>query len=269
MSTGHVELAGLELTMGILTGLVLFVILETAVLYFNFGPWFKKPNLSPGPSPERYIGAAIHSFVAMVVTGGILTLVFSNLDFENNPITNWYGFNNICILFDSAPSTYISPVFWFFVAYLIVRFAVEDTKRLVQMQHISSRLRSASYASNVFLVIVAAAFSLCLAVAPEDNMYLHTAPFIGLVVAFPLIFVMHCFQDPNRTNKYIVAAGLFMTVSIVKSCFLIIALIQFEGFRHVPVSIAQPVDVFWTLMALSAPFLMPPPKIIPTEQYAN
>tara|TARA_R110002126_G_scaffold164211_3_gene312085 strand:- start:4896 stop:5705 length:810 start_codon:yes stop_codon:yes gene_type:complete len=268
MSAGHIELAGSELTAGILTGFALFAVLETAVLYCNFRPWFKNPTLSPGPSPERYLGASIHSFVAMVITGGILTLVFSHLDFENNPINEQYGYNNICILFDSAPATYISPIFWFFVAYLIVRFAVEDTKRLVQMQHISRGLKSASYASNVFLVTVAAAFSLCLAVAPEENMLIHTAPFVALVIAFPLVFVMHCLQDPTRTRRYIVATGFFMVISTIKASFTIIALAQFEGIGHVPASIAQPVDVLWTLMALSAPFLMPTPSIKPKLQYA-
>ena len=115
-------------------------VLQSAVLYYNFKPWFKKPHLTPMPSPERFLGAAIHSFVVMVLTGAVLTFTFSRIDFENNPINNYYGYNHVCILFDTAPSTYICPIFWFFVAYLVVRFAVEDTKRLMQMKHISVNL---------------------------------------------------------------------------------------------------------------------------------
>ena len=78
MSAGHthLELAGSELTAGILTGLAMCAVLQSAVLYQNFKPWFKKPNLTPMPSPELFLGAAIHSFVAMVFTSALLTFTF-------------------------------------------------------------------------------------------------------------------------------------------------------------------------------------------------
>ena len=90
MSAGHthLDLAGSELTAGILTGLTMCAVLQSAVLYQNFKPWFKKPHLTPMPSPERFLGAAIHSFVAMVFTSAVLTFTFSRLDFDNNPIIN-------------------------------------------------------------------------------------------------------------------------------------------------------------------------------------
>ena len=266
MSAGHIELAGSELTAGILTGLTMCAVLETAVLYHNFKPWFKKPHLTPLPSPERFLGAAIHSFIAMVFTGAVLTFTFSHLDFEHNPFIDYYGYNHVCILFDSAPSTYVCPIFWFFVAYLIVRFAVEDTKRLMQMKHLSVSLRRSSYGANVALVAVAATFSLCLAIGPEENMVMHTSPFVALMIAFPLIFIMHCLQDQNRTLMVVVACTAFMTVSIVKVIFALIALIQFEDFGPVPAAISQPMDLIWVLMALTAPFLMPVPSIYPSEK---
>ncbi len=266
MSAGHIELAGSELTVGILTGLAMCAVLETAVLYHNFKPWFKKPHLTPSPSPERFMAASIHSFIAMVITGAVLTYTFSRLDFEHNPINDFYGYNNVCILFDTAPSTYVSPIFWFFVAYLIVRYAVEDTKRLMQMKHLSVSLRRASYGANVALVVVAAAFSVCLAVGPEENMVMHTAPFVALVIAFPVIFIMHCLQDQNRTMMVVVSCTVFMAISTVKVIFTLIALLQFENFRHVPAEIARPVDLIWLLLALTAPFLMPTPSIDPSEK---
>ena len=268
MSAGHthLELTGPELTAGILTGLTMCAVLQSVVLYQNFKPWFKNPHMEPMPSPERFLGAAIHSFVAMVLTSAVLTFTFSRLDFDNNPIINYYGYNHLCILFDTAPSTYVTPIFWFFVAYLIVRFAVEDTKRLMQMKHISVNLRRVSYGANVFLVAVAATFSLCLAIGPEENMVMHSTPFVGLMIAMPLVFVMHCFQDQNRKMIFVVGCTVFMTVSIIKVIFASIALIQFENFGPVPPSISQPMDLIWVLMALTAPFLMPVPSIDPSEK---
>tara|TARA_B100002051_G_C16627969_1_gene581726 strand:- start:171 stop:986 length:816 start_codon:yes stop_codon:yes gene_type:complete len=271
MSAGHThtynyELTGFDLTAGILTGLTLCAVLQSAVLYQNFKPWFKEPNLKPLPSPRHFLGASMHSFFAMVVTCAVLTFTFSRLDFDHNPIIDYWGYNNVCILFDTAPSTYVAPIFWFFVAYLIVRFAVEDTKRLMQMKHISVNLRRVSYGANVFLVAVAATFSLCLAIGPEENMVMHTSPFVALMIAMPLVFVMHCFQDQNRKMIFVVACTAFMIVSIIKVIFASIALIQFENFGPVPPSISQPMDLIWVLMALTAPFLMPVPSIDPSEK---
>ena len=60
-------------TAGIVVAFVLLLALEPAVIYWNFAPRFKKPNRPESPSPERYFYAAVHSFIAMVVTGAILT----------------------------------------------------------------------------------------------------------------------------------------------------------------------------------------------------
>ena len=94
MSTGHThtynyELTGFDLTAGIFTGLALCAVLQSAVLYQNFKPWFKNPQLTPLPSPERFLGASIHSFIAMVITGAVLTYTFSRVDFDQNPIMDF------------------------------------------------------------------------------------------------------------------------------------------------------------------------------------
>ena len=271
MSAGHThtynyELTGFDLTAGILTGLTLCAVLQSAVLYQNFKPWFKNPNLLPLPSPERFLGASMHSLFAMIITGAVLSLTFSRLDFNNNPIIDYWGYNNICILFDTAPSTYVSPIFWFFVAYLIVRFAVEDTKRLMQMKHLSLSLRRSSYGANVFLVAVAASFSLCLAIPPQENMVMHTAPFAALMIAFPLIFVMHCMQDQNRKTSVVVACTSFMLVSLLKFIFTFFTLLQLQDIGPVPAFISRPIDLAWLLFAVSLPFIMPTPTIDPLEK---
>jgi hypothetical protein len=240
---------------GILTGIILFLVLESAILYFTFKPWFHNPNL-PSPLPERYFHAAIYSFVAMVVTGGILTLAFSGTNLKTTPLMAYYGYNNVCVVFDSPPSTYICPVYWFFVAYLIVRYAVEDTKRLLQLTTIGSGEKAAAYGINVVLVLVAAFFSLCLAIRPELDMMGHTLPFVALVLILPLVFLMHCIQCRQRTNKYLLGVGVYMVLSLVKAVFDLYAL---TSGSHVPPAVAQGVDLLWLACALGAPFLVPAP----------
>lgn len=247
-------------TPGIITALALFLLLEPAVIYLNFKPWFLNPNQPTQPQPERYFKASIHSFLAMVATGVILTTFFSGIDYAHTPLIDWYGYNNICIVFDTKPSTYIAPVYWFFVGYLLVRYAIEDTRRVVQLPHIGPRLKTVSYLANILLVIVAAFFSLCLAIGPSDNMFAHTVPFVALILAFPLVFVMHCLQHEERAPLYIAAVIIFAVLSLLNATFILTALITHH---HLPVGVAQTVDILWLLFALPAPFLMPPPKLVP------
>ena len=246
-------------TAGILTALVLFAGFEPVIFYLNFSPWLLNPNNPTTASPERFFRASIHSFLAMVMTGAILTTLFSSIDYAHTPLIDWYGYNNICILFDTKPSTYISPVYWFFIGHLLVRYAIEDTKRTLQLTHIGTVLKAFSYATNVLLVLSAAFFSLCLAVGPGESMAIHTVPFVVLILTFPGVFITHALKCHDRPIWYISAVVTFTVLSLLNAAFISTALITHN---HLPVSLAQTVDMLWLLSALLAPFLMPK---LPTE----
>lgn len=236
--------------------IALFLVLEPLVIYLTFKPWFHNPNLRVAPSPERFFHAAIYSFGAMIVTGAILTRFFSGVDMANTPIIRFWGYNNVCVVFDSPPSTYICPVYWFFIGYLLVRYAVEDTKRLLSLGSSSVTEKRVGYAVNVALVVVAAFFSLCLAIRPEDDMVGHTLPFVALLLILPLTSVMHCWVRRDRTTLHVSFVTVYMILSLAKVVFDIYGL---STGTHVPVKLAHPVDIVWTLCAVAAPFLIPPP----------
>jgi hypothetical protein len=257
-----VDGAPVSRVVGILVAIGMFLVLQPLVLYLTFRRWFHNPNL-PLPSPERFFHAAIYSFGAMIVTGSILTRFFSGVDMSNTPISRFWGYNNICVVFDSPPSTYICPVYWFFIGYLLVRYAIEDTKRLVALSSTSVIEKRLGYSVNVALVLVAAFFSLCLAIRPEDDMYGHTLPFVALLIVLPLTSVMHCWVRRGRTTLHVSFVSVYMGLSIVKACFNIYGL---STGTPVLVKFAQPVDLAWTLCAIAAPFLIPPP--IEQEQAA-
>ncbi len=240
---------------GILVAIGMFLVLEPLVLYLTFRRWFHNPN-APLPSPERFFHAAIYSFGAMIVTGSILTRFFSGINMAETPIMRFWGYNNICVVFDSPPSTYICPVYWFFIGYLLVRYAIEDTKRLMTLGTSSVTEKRLGYAINVALVLVAAFFSLCLAIRPEDDMYGHTLPFVALLIVLPLTSVMHCWLRRDRTTLHFSFVAVYMVLSIVKACFNLYGL---STGTPVLVQFARPVDLAWTLCAIAAPFLIPPP----------
>jgi hypothetical protein len=243
---------------GLFTGVLLFLVSESAVLYLTFSTWFKDPDYPVPPSPERFFQAAVFSFVAMVLTGGILTYFFSGVDLAHTPLTAAYGYNNVCVVFDNPPSTYICPVFWFFVAYLIGRYAVEDTKRLVQLTSIGSGVKALFYALNVILVMSVAFFFITLSINPAFDLYGHTIPFIFLILTLPSVALMHWWQLEERSILHTAGVALYMALSLVKATFDIYAL---STGHYVPPHIAQSVDVLWMVFALSAPFVMPAPVL--------
>jgi hypothetical protein len=248
---------------GIALGWVMFLVLEPLVIWVNFAPWIVNPARRPRPTPERYLHACVHSFVAMVVTGGVLFAGFSDLRHhkETTALVKWFGYNNVCIVFDSPPSTYVCPIFWFAVGYLAVRFAHEDTaQRIAPMTHVSEAHKTLAKLANTAFAMVAAFFSLCLAIRPEDDMITHSAPFVALVLGFALLYVLHFFQfQGKRPKEYIFMVVVYTLLSLVKASFTVIALVT-EGAMSVPSTVGKPVDTLWVILALFAPFFFHPPS---------
>jgi hypothetical protein len=247
---------------GLLTGILLFLLTEPALLYGTFKIWFRNPNHPTPPAPERYFHAAVFSIVAMVFTAAILTFTFSGVDVAHSPLVSRFGFNNVCVLFDFPPSTYICPVYWFFVAYFIGRYAVEDTKRLMRLESIGAGQKALCYSVNVFLVMSVALFFLIFSISPIVDLVGHTTPFLFLIFTMPSVFLMHYFQHEQRSKSLKVGISIYVALSLVKIVSDIYAL---SSGNHIPPTIAQSVDILWTLCTLSAPFLMPAPVVIGTK----
>jgi hypothetical protein len=247
----------------LMAGILLFLLTEPVILYGTFKTWFRDPNHPIPPSPERFFHAAVFSFFAMVFTGAILTFGFSNVDVGDSPLMSFYGFNNVCVVFDSPPSTYICPVYWFFVAYLIGRYAVEDTKRVMRLRSIGVRQKGLSYGVNVFLVVSVALFFVTLSISPTVDVIGHTAPFMFLIVTMPSVFLMHHLQTEQRSGLLTVGLSVYIAAACANLAFDIYA---FSSGSHVPPAIAQSTDILWVLCTVSAPFVIPAPAI--NEKYA-
>lgn len=248
---------------GLLTGILLFLLTEPLILYGTFKTWFRDPNHPIPPSPERFFHAAVFSFFAMVLTGAILTFGFANVDVADSPLISFYGFNNVCVVFDSPPSTYICPVYWFFIAYLIGRYAVEDTKRVMRLRSIGVRQKALCYAVNVLLVMSVAMFFITLSISPTVDVIGHTAPFMFLILTMPAVFLMHHFQNEQRSTLLTVGLSVYIAAAFANLAFDIYA---FNSGSHVPPAIAQSTDVLWMLCTVSAPFVMPAPVV--NERFA-
>jgi hypothetical protein len=150
------------------------------------------PNRSDGSllivvEKVRLLGYAC--FWGVVATGIFLTYRFSSLDLDDNLLRDVYGYNNICVYFDTPPSTYVLPFLWagalvFLLAYLAAHWMHMRSELLqgtlsVGLYRTLSRLK-------VFEAFSLVAFSTVFAVTPEGwdhTMMIHTVPFFLLQIA--------------------------------------------------------------------------------------
>ena len=73
-------------------------------------------------SPEGLRLYAYVCFWVVVLIGGWLTIYYSDVKFDDNPLIHHFGYNNICIFFDTYPATFVLPSIWVINFLLIVSY---------------------------------------------------------------------------------------------------------------------------------------------------
>jgi hypothetical protein len=134
----------------------------------------------------RLLGYA--GFWVVVVTGVVLTKLFSKIDVHDTLLTEVFGYNNICVYFDSPPSTYILPLLWaitlvFLLAYLAAHWL--QMKAEVQEGNMDPQLYRILTRMKVFEAFTMVGFSTIFAVKPEGwdhTLVIHTTPFFLLQI---------------------------------------------------------------------------------------
>jgi hypothetical protein len=106
---------------GIIVGYALYFSLLAVIITCKFSTSLKHPNKSNQTiTAEDYFQTAVLSLCAMMITGTILTLKWSHVNYHDNPLIQYYGYNNICIVFDTPPSSFVMPICWFFTGFFLV-----------------------------------------------------------------------------------------------------------------------------------------------------
>ena len=131
---------------------------------------------------------AYGGFWALLFTGVILTISFADIDFKDSLLTQVYGFNNVCFIFDFPPSTYVLPALWaithiFFIAYLMAQIVLFNTHE--KEGRITKRLCTTLCRLKWFEAFTMCLFSTIFAVSPEGpdhTMWIHTLPWVALQV---------------------------------------------------------------------------------------
>jgi hypothetical protein len=168
------------------------------------------PTLSFHPEIFRLMFFLL--FWLMSGIGILLTYVFNVGYISHNPILMAFGINSLCIFFDSSPAFFVMPTIWFFCGLTLVIYSLACALRGYEMYR-GSMIGKKTYIAQLILytatIIVVGYFSTVFAVHPNQNIFLHTLPFMMLIFSLSIInwntfFIYKDIGMPNYLAKYLI-----------------------------------------------------------------
>lgn len=146
-----------------------------------------------------YIGFWIYCGIAFLVA-----LIWADIDVNDTPILHRFGANNICIYFDYPPFSHFGATLWVPQVINLLLYNVFDFFRVYdEYQECKVSKRTENVITKTFLTIYfvcscyeafATIFFLQItATTPFENMYLHSFPFILLIISLWIMSVKHFF----------------------------------------------------------------------------
>ncbi len=132
----------------------------------------------------RLMGYA--GFWIVVVTGIVLTRLFSGIDLDDTLLMRVFGYNNICVYFDYPPSTFVLPGLWAVTLALLLTYIAGHWLQMraeVRAGTLGLGLYRTLAGFKIFEAITLTLFSTIFAVNPtgwNHTLYIHTAPFFLL-----------------------------------------------------------------------------------------
>lgn len=126
-------------------------------------------------------------FWVVVVVGILLTRFVTKLDMEGTALMAVFGYNNICVYFDYAPSNSVLPILWAFTLVLLLTYI---TAHWLQMrgevaQGLLTRgvyriLTGLTIFEAITLIVFSNIFAVSPHTEPDATLWIHTIPFFML-----------------------------------------------------------------------------------------
>lgn len=261
---GYMAFKDADMWPGIVLGFAMMMVIQTLLAVWIFWPWVKDfPNYTNIPAPERLLKYVSISYFGMALTGTVLTHLFVKADIESSPLVLWYGYNNACVNFDYPPNTYVMPTYWAIICSALNIFALFEMMRVWR----SNASRATKIVSTVVLhvfMFIACFFSTCLAVGPEQDMPMHTLPFVFLIFGFPVVYIMHCIEvrsrvpPPRHATFYTVVVAVLCLVFWFKGSLTVTALVH----GRVNSTFGKVVDRLFSLFFLLGPLAIFPEEVV-------
>lgn len=216
-------------------------------------------------SPEVVRLYAYFCFWVLIIVGAFLTINFADVNYDDNPLINMFGYNNICILFDSFPATYFLPMLWSINFMLLFSYISLSWYRVYQMYLFDNYPKANFRIFSIFSIfeyIGLIFFSGVFAANPHhEGMFLHTIPFTFLIFALSLMGVKNYLfyryiakLSLSEKNLGILYLLIHLSLSAIKMTMQLNALfgdIFYTTLNYVALN--QFIDRFWMVTAVLLP----------------
>ena len=137
-------------------------------------------------APEAFRMWFYFGFLIYVAIAISVSLTYSELDLNDNPILNRFGNNNICIFFDFPPFSHFATTLWLPQVFTLLTWEWFDHGR-VYADYLAKTISAIAYYAYTVLTIYESLaicfFAQITATSPMENMYLHSIPWIFVTFA--------------------------------------------------------------------------------------
>ena len=214
-------------------------------------------------------------FIVFAAIAAFVTINYSDLDFNDNPVINRFGANSICVMFDLPPFSLFGSTLWFPAVVLLLSFEVFDFIRfqdhyLCDDRHADDHDDKDHYfITNCFYVYYTAStlvessavilFAQIFATAPTEHLYMHTWPYLMFTFGFYLLILkrfLYLWKVGIVHKWYSVLWMALLSVSTVyKFVYMLLTLYGIELYSMYPwMAVVEEVNShLWHFMTLIAP----------------
>ena len=163
-----------------------------------------------------YFKTAVACFLYLIMISLIFTWVFHKDGHDDNVLIPISGYENICIHMDVAPVTYLLPVIYTGIAYLFIKFHLNDIKN-----NSDNIFRVILNILNLISVIF---FANVFATQPDEKkpitVLIHTAPFMLLIFTLTLFQSYFIFKMQGVLPKILAICYIAMGIyKISYTCY--------------------------------------------------
>ena len=183
-------------------------------------------------NPETLRVVVYLFFISIVLVGLLVTRTFSEHAIHDNTLKDLWGYNNICVFFDHAPATYILPTLYSINMLFISVYFVSSWLRCrseCEANVISRRGFIGYTVITIYEFLSFCFFATVFAVSPDENLIMHSVPFINLIVALSTLAAKNYWYHQNTMNlspRQRVLGKAYVSIHIVLSLIYVVALVN-------------------------------------------
>jgi len=248
--------------------------------------------------PREYLEASFETFIFMLSICWIITALFNEDIISSNRIHDVFGYNNVCVGFDTIPARYFAQPLMCLQAYFGIRYATLDNLRADVEDHgeegNSTRARVVywfTYIVNCAYIVSMLGWGMLLIALPEGKAFTYHFYIYAIFVVVMYLTIAANFAEAwvykDPVSKLSWAWVIFYGVET--TCLLGIGTIGFNAYDYdkcptvdrdifiangtfeekcrqdpaIPIGLMASLDYGWFLLLTFTPFLLPsaPPLV--------